>query len=79
MDDAGGAFLAYHSLWLIKTLSLPTPKRTLRAIFWTGEEVGVLGAEAYLKNHADELKNWSLAFESDVGLFQPLGNMAFLI
>lgn len=74
MDDAGGAFLAWHSLWLIKTLSLPTPKRTLRAILWTGEEVGLVGAKAYLNERADELENWSMAFESDSGVFEPLGN-----
>lgn len=74
MDDAGGAFLSWHSLALLKELDLLPSRRTIRAILWTTEEQGLVGANSYLQNHLDELENWSAAFESDLGVFKPLGN-----
>jgi carboxypeptidase Q len=47
MDDGGGAFISWRALSVIKKLNL-TVKRTLRSVLWTAEEVGVVGAEAYL-------------------------------
>lgn len=73
MDDAGGAFLSWHSLALLKELDLLPSRRTIRAILWTSEEQGLFGANSYLQNHLDELENWSAAFESDLGVFKPLG------
>lgn len=75
MDDAGGAFLAWHSLALISKLGLPTPARTLRAIMWTAEEFNALGAEAYRAEREDEIRNWTAAFESDLGVFEARGKI----
>jgi len=33
------------------------PRRTLRFVLWTGEEQGLLGSLAYVKQHAPEMKN----------------------
>jgi carboxypeptidase Q len=44
MDDGGGAFVSWVSVAAIKSLGL-RPKRTLRAILWTAEEEGLIGAD----------------------------------
>ena len=37
VDDASGAFVAWGALSAIRELNL-RPKRTIRAVFWNGEE-----------------------------------------
>lgn len=44
-----------------------------RAILWTGEEEGLLGAETYVEQHKNETENLSFAMESDDGTFEPVG------
>lgn len=44
-----------------------------RAIFWTAEEQGLLGAEAHVKSHKEEEDLLSFAMESDMGTFAPRG------
>ncbi|XP_018320826.1 carboxypeptidase Q [Agrilus planipennis] len=72
MDDGGGAFLSWNSLVILKYLGL-RPKRTLRAILWTAEEEGLVGAQAYVKAHKNETQNFNFVMESDEGTFTPLG------
>ncbi|XP_050423857.1 carboxypeptidase Q-like isoform X2 [Adelges cooleyi] len=72
MDDGGGAFVSWNSLVVLKELGLK-PKRTIRCILWTAEEMGYLGANAYLEQHANELDNFDLVMESDDGTFTPYG------
>ncbi|RWS15007.1 transferrin receptor-like protein [Dinothrombium tinctorium] len=77
MDDGGGAFVSWRALAVIHNLGLK-PKRTLRAILWTGEEQGLWGAQSYIKvsltpRHKNEIDNISIAMESDIGTFRPLG------
>jgi carboxypeptidase Q len=74
MDDGGGCFISIEALSLLKSLNL-RPKRTLRAIMWTGEEIGLhyWGSMDYQRHHADEMKNIIAAFESDGGTFTPKG------
>jgi len=72
MDDAGGSFIAWNSLALLKELNL-RPRRTLRSILWTAEEQGCIGAEAYFRNHKDEVPSINFVMESDEGTFNPLG------
>lgn len=71
MDDGGGAFVSWEALSLIKSLGIQ-PKRTIRAIFWTAEEVGG-GAKAYWAAHGNDTSMYSAVFESDSGVFSPLG------
>ncbi len=54
------------------SLSGLKPKRTIRTIFWTGEEVGYIGVRQYFKDH-QKWKNETFVFvsESDMGAFRP--------
>jgi carboxypeptidase Q len=72
VDDAGGSVAAWHALKLIKRLGI-RPKRTIRAVLWTNEEVGLSGAFAYRDAHSAELEKHVLAMESDNGVFRPRG------
>lgn len=73
MDDAGGAFVAWKAVEFLQKLKL-RPKRTIRAILWTGEEQGYLGANQYQKDHAaGEAKEFNFFMESDMGTFEPTG------
>lgn len=42
-------------------------------IMWTAEELGLLGAEQYIRNHAAENGNMQFVMESDFGTFAPMG------
>nr|XP_023026446.1 carboxypeptidase Q-like [Leptinotarsa decemlineata] len=44
-----------------------------RSVLWTAEEPGLIGAQAYNKAHASELKDHIFVMESDEGTFTPLG------
>lgn len=50
MDDGAGAFISWRALSIVRRLGLK-PKRTLRSVLWTGEEMGLIGAAAYTKVH----------------------------
>ncbi|KAG7269755.1 hypothetical protein CRUP_010780 [Coryphaenoides rupestris] len=60
MDDGGGAIISWEALSIIKDLGL-RPRRTMRAVLWTGEEQGGVGAQQYYDQH-----------KSDVGTFAPV-------
>lgn len=68
-DDLSGFFVCYEAARVIKFLNLK-PKRTIRVVGWSGEEMGFpnSGANEYVKNHENELINHSVAFESDEGV-----------
>lgn len=70
MDDAGGCVAAWEALRLIKELGV-RPKRTIRVVLWTNEEIGLAGATAYRDAHRDEVDRHVLAMESDNGVFRP--------
>lgn len=40
---------------------------------WTAEELGLIGAEQYIQNHAAENGNMQFVMESDFGTFSPVG------
>lgn len=44
-----------------------------RSIMWTGEEMGIIGATQYIKEHKDEQGDLQFVMESDMGTFTPLG------
>ncbi|XP_048882028.1 carboxypeptidase Q-like [Brienomyrus brachyistius] len=72
MDDGGGAVISWEALSLLKDLSL-RPRRTVRAVLWTAEEQGGVGAAQYFQLHKVNISNFDLVMESDLGTFRPLG------
>ncbi|MDH3223395.1 MAG: M20/M25/M40 family metallo-hydrolase, partial [Gemmatimonadota bacterium] len=72
MDDAGGSVAAWEAVRIMKALGL-RPRRTVRVVFWTNEENGLRGGNAYRDQHVEELANHVLAMESDGGVFKPTG------
>jgi hypothetical protein len=71
-DDGSGVAMVMESLATIRRLGL-TPRRTLRAILFTGEEEGRRGAKQYAADHRAELGKIVAAFECDAGIGAPLG------
>jgi carboxypeptidase Q len=73
MDDGGGALISWKAVEFLKALNL-RPKRTIRAILWTGEEQGYQGAKDYEAGHkTTEREEFSFFLESDMGTFEPRG------
>lgn len=72
MDDGAGAFISWRVLDVVQRLNL-RPRRTLRAVLWTGEEEGLFGAQTYFNSTKKHLDNFSVVMESDIGTFKPLG------
>ncbi|HRX87612.1 MAG TPA: M20/M25/M40 family metallo-hydrolase [Phycisphaerae bacterium] len=69
-DDGGGCVTALEALNLLRKLNL-RPKRTIRVVLWTAEEVGLFGGKQYAVEHAAELARHVAAIESDIGSFIP--------
>ena len=72
MDDGGGCVAAWEALRLIKQLGT-RPRRTIRVVLWTNEELGLAGANAYRDAHRAEIDKHVLTIESDNGVFRPTG------
>jgi carboxypeptidase Q len=72
MDDAGGCVAAWEAVRLIHDLGL-RPKRTIRVVMWTNEEIGLRGAITYRDSVASSIDKHVLAIESDSGVFEPEG------
>jgi carboxypeptidase Q len=49
-DNAAGSAVAMEAVRILKSLNLPM-SRTVRIALWTGEEQGLLGSRAYVKEH----------------------------
>jgi carboxypeptidase Q len=49
-DNAAGSAVAMEAVRILKTLNVKM-KRTVRVALWTGEEQGLLGSRAYVKDH----------------------------
>ncbi len=49
-DNGVGSAAAMEAVRIIKALNLK-PRRTIRVALWTGEEQGIYGSEAYVKEH----------------------------
>ncbi|XP_073988286.1 carboxypeptidase Q-like [Rhodnius prolixus] len=70
MDDGAGAFISWYSTVVLKKLGL-RPKRTVRAVLWSGEEEGLIGAFAFRAAH--NKSDIVILMESDEGTFMPQG------
>jgi hypothetical protein len=71
-DNGTGTVVAMETLRAIKALGV-VPKRTIRVILFSGEEEGLLGSEAYVKAHMDEMKNIQAVLVDDMGTGQIQG------
>jgi hypothetical protein len=49
-DNAAGSAVMMEVMRILKTLGVK-PRRTIRIALWSGEEEGLLGSRAYVKNH----------------------------
>jgi hypothetical protein len=49
-DNAAGCSVMMEVMRILKTLGIK-PRRTIRIALWSGEEQGLLGSRAYVKNH----------------------------
>lgn len=72
MDNGGGVALTWRALEILKELSL-VPRRTIRTVLLTGEEVGKFGSRAYFETHKENASLYQFIMESDIGTFSPLG------
>ena len=55
-DNGAGVAVAMEAARIILASGLK-PRRTIRVALWTGEEQGLLGSRAYVKQHFGEMKN----------------------
>jgi Zn-dependent M28 family amino/carboxypeptidase len=67
-DDGAGCVAVMEALRLLRQSGL-VPRRTIRAVLFTGEEYGLAGAKAYHRQHGRE--HHVAAFETDYGMAAP--------
>ena len=71
-DDGTGIITALEAAHIIYSLGL-VPRRTLRVVFWTNEENGGAGGEAYRSGEGASVRNHVAAIEMDGGAEKPIG------
>jgi len=71
-DDGSGIITALEAAHIIHQLGL-RPRRTLRVVFWTNEENGGAGGNAYRQWVGDAVRNHVAAIEMDGGAEKPAG------
>lgn len=72
LDNAAGCGAVMETARAIKALGI-APRRTIRFVLFMGEEEGMLGSNAYVARHRDEM-DWTVAaLIMDVGAGRPLG------
>lgn len=73
LDDGGGSMISWKAVEFLKLMGFRA-KRTIRAILWTSEEQGMIGAQQYMQAHkAHEDDEFNFFMESDIGTFEPKG------
>ncbi len=60
-DNGAGVSVAMEAVRIIQALGLK-PRRTIRVALWTGEEQGLLGSRAYVKQHFGEMQGGGNGF-----------------
>ncbi|CAI4226355.1 unnamed protein product [Auanema sp. JU1783] len=76
MDDGGGIASVHEAILAIHQLSIRhpefRPKRTIRGVFWTAEEQGMLGSRHYFNEHYNKTdETFIFVSETDQGAFRP--------
>ncbi len=67
-DNAIGCAIMMEAARILKTLDLK-PRRTVRVALWSGEEQGLLGSQAYVKEHFGAFENPKPGYEKFGGYF----------
>jgi Zn-dependent M28 family amino/carboxypeptidase len=67
-DNAIGCAIMMEALRILKTLNVK-PRRTIRVALWSGEEEGLLGSQAYVKQHFGSFENPQPGYEKFGGYF----------
>jgi carboxypeptidase Q len=67
-DNAIGCAIMMEAVRILKTLNLK-PRRTVRVALWSGEEQGLLGSQAYVKEHFGTFENPKPGYEKFGGYF----------
>lgn len=65
-DNAAGVAVAMEAARIIQSLNLK-PRRTIRVALWSGEEQGLYGSQAYVKQHFGEMKGGGNMFAAMAG------------
>jgi carboxypeptidase Q len=63
-DNAAGCAVMMEVMRILKALDLPLD-RTVRMALWTGEEQGLLGSKAYVKDHFGDPRTMKLTSEQE--------------
>lgn len=71
-DDGVGVAAILEAARMLKSLGI-RPRRTIRFVFLSGEEQGLLGSRAYLERHGRELDGLRAALIMDEGAQMPRG------
>jgi carboxypeptidase Q len=67
-DNAIGCAIMMEAARILKTLGVK-PRRTIRVALWSGEEEGLLGSQAYVKEHFGSFEEPKPGFEKFGGYF----------
>ena len=67
-DNAIGCAIMMEAARILKTPGLK-PRRTIRVALWSGEEEGLLGSQAYVKQHFGAFENPKPGYEKFGGYF----------
>ena len=67
-DNAIGCSIMMEAARILKTLGVK-PRRTIRVALWSGEEEGLLGSQAYVKEHFGSFEDQKPGFEKFGGYF----------
>lgn len=67
-DNAIGCTIMMEAARILKTLGVK-PRRTIRVALWSGEEQGLLGSQAYVKEHFGSFENQKPGYEKFGGYF----------
>jgi len=67
-DNAIGCAIMMEAVRILKTLGVK-PRRTIRVALWSGEEEGLLGSQAYVKEHFGSFEDPKAGYEKFGGYF----------
>jgi hypothetical protein len=71
-DNGTGSVVVLEAARILARCGTP-PKRTIRFVLFTGEEQGLHGSRAYVKQHKDELPRISMCLAHDTGTGRVVG------